>query len=103
MSHLLRGLYSCIKLGFCNNAESLAPLLFTAQAPQWDSPVRGTLQLVEQSPSPPVASYHDFVLMSDRMRPVQAEAFERLLLVACKGEEYIDILEPDLLFHEVYR
>ncbi len=52
LSHLLRGLYSCFKLGFCNNDESLAPLLFTAQAPQWDSPVRGTLQPVEQSPLP---------------------------------------------------
>ena len=103
MSHLLRGLYSRIKLDFCNNGESLAPLLFTAQGPQWDSPVRGTLQLVEQSPSPPVVSYYDFVAMSDKTRPVQAEAFERLLQVACKGGEYIDILEPDLLFRDVYR
>lgn len=103
MSHLLRGLYSCIKLGFCSNVASLAPSLFTARAPQWDNPVGDTLKCVEQSQSPPVVSYYDFVLMSDKRRPVQAEAFERLLLVACKGEECIDTLEPDLLSQEVYR
>ena len=103
MSHILRGLYSCIKLGFCNNVASMAPLLFTAQAPQWDSPVRNKAQLVEQFSSPPVVSYHDFVLLSDKRRPVPAEAFERLLLFACKGEECTDILEPEILSQEVYR
>ena len=71
MSHLLRGLYSYIKLGFCDHTASLAPLLFTAQAPQWDS----RIQRVEQSPSPPVVSYYDLV-------------FEKLLLVACKGGHF---------------
>ena len=103
MSHLFRGLYSCLKLGFCNNVVSLTPLLFTARASQWDNPVGNTLKCVDQSQSPPVVSYYDFVLMSDKRRPVQAEAFERLLLVACKGEECIDILEPDMLFQEVNR
>lgn len=103
MSHLLRGVYSCVKLGFCANSESLANLLFTAQSPQWDSPMRNTWQLVEQPPSLPVVSYYDFVLMSDKRRLVPAEAFERLLLVACKGEECNDILEADLLSREVYR
>ena len=92
MSHILRGLYSIIKLGFCKNTASMAPLLFTARAPQWDSAVENTLQLVGQSSSLPLVSYYDFVAMSDKRRPVQAEAFERLLLVACKGEESVDIL-----------
>ena len=78
MSHLLRGLYSCLKLGFCHNVASLAPLLFTARAPQWENPVGNTLKCVEQSQSPPVVSYYGFVLMSDKRRPIQAEAFERL-------------------------
>ena len=103
MSHLLRGLYSCIKLGFCTNVASLATLLFTARAPQWDNPVGDTLQLAEKPPSPLVVSHYDFMLMSDKRRPVQAEAFERLLLVAWKGKECVDIMEPDLLSQEVHR
>lgn len=103
MSHMLQGLYSCIKLGFCTNHATLAPLLFTARAPQWDSPVGTTLRLVEQAPLPPVVSYYDFVLTSDKRRPAQAEAFERLLLVACKGEECVEILEPCILSGEMYR
>ena len=92
LSHTLRGLYSIIKLGFCKNTDSMAPLLFTARAPQWDKAVENTWQLVGQSSSLPRVSYYDFVAMSDKRRPVQAEAFERLLLVACKGEGSVDIL-----------
>ena len=97
MSHLLRGIYSCIKLGFCQDIASLAPLLFTARTPQWDSPVGNTSQLFEQSPVSPLVSYYDFVMISDKKRPVQAEAFERFLLVACRGEGCADILGAEKL------
>ena len=97
MSYIIRGIYSYTKLGFCQHTASLAPLLFTARAPQWDSPVDNTPQLIEQSPSSPLLSYYDFVMMSDKRRPIHTEAFERFLLVACKGEECVDILETEKL------
>ena len=97
MSHILRAMYSCIKLGFCQDVASLKPLLFTARAPHWEGQVGNTSQLVKQSPSSPLVSYYDFVTMSEKRRPVEAEAFERFLLVACRPEKCADILETEKL------
>ena len=79
-----------LKPGVCPATASLAPLVFAAQAMMWDSPSEDSLEEADQSPS--VVSYSDFTLMWERNRPIQIKAFERLLLVACKGEERIEIL-----------
>lgn len=43
------------------------------------------------------------LFINNERRPVQAEAFKRLLLIACREEECIDIFKPDLLSNKVSR
>ena len=95
MSHLLRALYSSLKLGFCAASLTVAPLMFTAQAALWDLPLGNFLQDLESAELPPVMSYYDFVVMWDRGHLTQTTPFERFLLVACKGEHCVEILNSD--------
>ena len=95
-SHLIRKFYETLKLGYSTGAARMAPMTFTAQAAQWDLPLEDSLQNSSSPPLPLVSSYYDFILKWERGQIGYMETFERVLLVACKGEESSKVVESDL-------
>ena len=95
MSYISRALYESLKTGFCTAAAEMAPRMFTPQAAFWDLPLSNSLQNLGSFILPPVSSYYDFVRKSEKEDPTYAEPFERLLLIACKGEDCSEVMYSD--------
>lgn len=91
MTYLIRGLYSFCKLGRCDadaytHATAMCRLQFTAEALLWDSPSVDDPSQCSQG----LISYGEL----DRgvRRSLYMPAFEKLLLVACKGQECSELI-----------
>lgn len=99
LSHLVRCLYRSLKLGYgCPDAGILASKMFTTQTELWDLSPGHALPENDLFEPPPVVSYYDFVLMWEQRRLKGLDPLERILLVACKGEQCTDILNGEPRF-----
>jgi hypothetical protein len=88
MSIFLRAIYYAIKDGFCDKVPDLSGLPLTVRGELWD--VRSEVEWMQATSGcqPDVLTYHEFVtLWNQGSVENDVEHFQRLLLVACIGEE----------------
>lgn len=88
MSIFLRAIYSCIKEGFCDKVPEMAGLPLTVRGDLWEIKSEGEWIQATRGSQPDVLPYHEFVDRWDG-GPVggDVEGFQKMLLVACIGEE----------------
>ena len=82
-------------MGYCAGGLALATMPFTPQTDLWDMPSGYALQNKETFDWPEPVAYYDFILSLEERRPKGFNSFDRILLVACKAEECIDIVHSD--------
>lgn len=99
ISYILRGYYSFCKHDKCDPshyvlAVALRKQKFTPQARLWDSPLENLAMqaTAEACTSQKLISYAELDELWDARRSTQFQAFERFLLVACKGEGCSEII-----------
>lgn len=88
MSGFLQGIYNAIKNGFCDKVPELAGLPLTVRGELWEAKSEGEWMQATRGNQPDVLTYHDFTYVWDGGRIGSGvEDFQRMLLVACIGEE----------------
>ena len=84
MSIFLKGIYYAIKNGFCDQVPAMQGLPLTVKGELWEAKSESDWMLATHGSQPDVITYHDFVLIWDGG---DVEGFQKMLLVACIGEE----------------
>lgn len=87
MSIFLQGVYGAIKRGYCDRVPDMAGLPLTLRGDLWEIDTENEWLLATQGYEPLVMSYHDFTGVWSGFADVGIEAFQKVLLVACLGEE----------------
>jgi hypothetical protein len=94
VTFMLRAVYSIFKHGICPEYPTLSLLPVSTKASLWNSPGT-TLQDRDQNET---MKYRDFTELWLASPQRKLEPFEKMLLVACKGIEQVEILSfPDSL------
>lgn len=88
MSIFLRAIYYCIRDGFCDKVPDLAPLPLTVRGELWEAKSESEWIQATSGIQPDVLTYHEFVEVWDG-GPAggNVEEFQKVLLLACIGEE----------------
>jgi hypothetical protein len=88
MSFFLKAIYFAIKDGFCDKVPDMAGLPLTAQGELWEVNSESEWMQATRGTQPDVLTYHEFVEVWDGGRVGDdVEIFQRMLLVACIGED----------------
>lgn len=88
MSILLRAIYYAIKNGFCDTVSDMAGLPLTVRGELWEAKSEGEWMLATRGSQPEILTYHEFTEVWGGV-PVGSDLdeFQKVLLVACIGEE----------------
>jgi hypothetical protein len=90
MSIFLKAIYYAIKDGFCDKVPDMAGLPLTARGELWDARSEGEWLQATHGILPETLTYHEFVdLWDGGSTGGNVEDFQKLLLVACIGEEEV--------------
>lgn len=90
MSVFLQGIYRAIKEGFCNHVPAMQGLPLTVKGELWDTKSESDWMQATRGSQPDVLTYHEFVVMWDGGSVGgDIEGFQKMLLVACIGEDGI--------------
>jgi hypothetical protein len=88
MSIFLKAIYYAIKDGFCDKVPDMAGLPLTVKGELWEVKSEGEWMQATRGTQPNVLTYHEFVEVWDGGRVgSDLEDFQRMLLVACIGED----------------
>jgi hypothetical protein len=88
MSIFLKAIYYAIKDGFCDKVPEMAGLPLTVKGELWEAKSEGEWMQATRGTQPDVLTYHEFVEVWDGGRVGNdVENFQKMLLVACIGEE----------------
>jgi len=88
MAVFLKSIYHAVKDGFCSQVPDMAGLPITVKGELWESKSEGEWMQATRGRQPDLLTYHEFVEIWDG-GPLgkDVEDFQKMLLLACIGEE----------------
>jgi hypothetical protein len=88
MAVFLKAIYYAVKDGFCSQVPDMAGLPLAVQGELWEIKSEGEWMQATRGSQPDLLTYHEFVEVWDG-GPLgkDVEGFQKLLLLACIGEE----------------
>jgi len=90
VSHILRGAYSTIKRGYFIHTSFVEALPFDVRTSLWDAPSADAWESSAPALRPALASYREYTDMWENGQIRDTRAFDKMLLVACKGQENVE-------------
>jgi len=88
MSIFLQAIYYAMKNGFCDKVPEMAGLPLTVRGELWEAKSEVEWIQATRGSQPDVLTYHEFVDVWDGSAiGGDVEDFQKMLLVACVGEE----------------